>query len=327
MDLIVSQYGTRIRKPGERIVLFNPKTNKSREYPARKLAKILVLRPSSISTGAVSLALDFDIDIVFLGRYGMPVGRGFPSKGGNLTLIRQKQVEASNSVIATSLAKKFVESKGVSQLSFLRFLEKEHKMNFSTSIAKMEAYLESISPIRGSMMEARPQLLAIEGNIARHYFSCLRKLVRFPGRVTRNAKDTFNVMLNYGYGILYNEIERHCLYTGLDPYTGFYHSDRYGQVSLVFDLIEEFRVPFVDSAVVRIMLKNGRKTDFVRGGLLLQKGKKELVGSVYSRMGRKIGWHGQSMSSREAIKSQILHLARYLTGKDKEYMPFRWESY
>lgn len=327
MDLIVSQYGTRIRKSGKRIVLFNPRTNRSKEYPARELAKILILRPSSISTGAVSLALDFDIDIVFLGKHGMPVGRLFPSKRGSLTLIRQKQAEASNSIVATLLAKKFVESKGASQLSFLSFLEREHKTDFSTSIAKMEAYLESISPIKGCMAEARPQLLAIEGNIARQYFSCLEKLIRFPGRVTQNAKDAFNVMLNYGYGILYNEIERCCLYTGLDPYIGFYHSDRYGHVSLVFDLIEEFRVPFVDSVVVGIMLKNGGKTEFARNGVLSQEGKKELVGAIYSKMGRKIKWKGQVIASRDAIKRQTLHLARYLTGKDVEYFPFKWERY
>jgi CRISPR-associated protein Cas1 len=56
-------------------------------------------------------------------------------------------------------------------------------------------------------------------------------------------------MLNYGYGILYNEVERMCLYVGLDPYLGLYHSERYGKPALVLDLVEEFRVPIVDMAI------------------------------------------------------------------------------
>jgi len=35
------------------------------------------------------------------------------------------------------------------------------------------------------------------------------------------AKDEFNAMLNYGYGMLYGMIERSVVVAGLDPYIGF----------------------------------------------------------------------------------------------------------
>lgn len=57
MDLLVNTYGTRIRSRGERIVLAFP-DGKKHEYPARRIEKIIILRPSSISTGAVQLALE-----------------------------------------------------------------------------------------------------------------------------------------------------------------------------------------------------------------------------------------------------------------------------
>jgi len=151
---------------------------------------------------------------------------------------------------------------------------------------------------------------------------------RVPGRVTRSAKDTFNVMLNYGYGILYNELERCCLYTGLDPYTGFYHADRYGQVSLVFDMIEEFRVPLVDVVAVGLAIKYANlPKKLASQGLLLKEGKKILVTHIYSRLNKRIIWHGQRMRVRTAVKNQVQHLARYLTGEEREYIPFRLEDY
>ena len=63
----------------------------------------------------------------------------------------------------------------------------------------------------------------------------MRKLHAFPGRKPRE-RDEFNSALNYGYGILYDEVERACFYVGLDPYMGLYHTERYGKPSLVLDL-------------------------------------------------------------------------------------------
>ncbi len=328
MDLIINRSGTRIRKSGGSIILFDQKTKAKKVFPARKLSKIIVLVPSSISTGAVGLALENDIDIVFLGKFGMPVGRLVPSKRGSLSLLRQRQMEVANSGTAAVLAKKFIEAKGSSQLRFLQFLSKKYRRDFSLEITRIEAYLESLRLVSGNMPEIRPHLLALEGNMAEQYFRCLRKLIDFPGRVTRSAKDTFNVMLNYGYGILYNELERCCLYTGLDPYTGFYHADRYGQVSLVFDMIEEFRVPLVDVVAVGLAIKYANlPKKLASQGLLLKEGKKILVTHIYSRLNKRIIWHGQRMRVRTAVKNQVQHLARYLTGEEREYIPFRLEDY
>ena len=99
----------------------------------------------------------------------------------------------------------------------------------------------------------RGKLFGTEGYIADKYFACLRKLHVFPGRKPQE-RDKFNSALNYGYGILYNEVERACLYVGLDPYIGLYHTERYGKPSLVLDLVEGFRVPIIDSTIFPLFL-------------------------------------------------------------------------
>lgn len=71
MDLLIDTYGTYIGCTGERVVLRLPSKSRNRkritkEYPIRRLKKIVILRPSSISTHAVKLALEHEVDIVYL---------------------------------------------------------------------------------------------------------------------------------------------------------------------------------------------------------------------------------------------------------------------
>ena len=88
--------------------------------------------------------------------------------------------------------------------------------------------------------------MGFEGTAGRSYFQCLSALLpekyQFKGRFRRPAKDPFNACLNYCYGILYSLVEKGCILSGLDPYVGFLHTDNYNKKSLVFDLIEPFRI-------------------------------------------------------------------------------------
>ena len=80
MDLLIDTYGTRIGSCGERIVLSFPKIKEKKEYPIRRVEKIVILRPASLTTNAVQLALEHDVDIVYLGAFGKPIGRIFSSE-------------------------------------------------------------------------------------------------------------------------------------------------------------------------------------------------------------------------------------------------------
>jgi CRISPR-associated protein Cas1 len=133
MDLLINTYGTRIRSSGERIVLVFPTTKKRKEYSVHRIKKIIILRPSSISTEAVQLALENDIDIVYLGSFEKPVGRLFPSTPKGLAQLRLAQLETATSEKALRLAAQFVLGKGSNQILFLKQLQNEYNKSFSTS--------------------------------------------------------------------------------------------------------------------------------------------------------------------------------------------------
>ena len=64
----------------------------------------------------------------------------------------------------------------------------------------------------------------------------------FPGRRTKGATDLINSVLNYGYGILYSRVWRAVAPAGLNPYLSFLHEPRLNTPTLIFDMIEEFRI-------------------------------------------------------------------------------------
>jgi len=72
-------------------------------------------RPSSISTGAVELALEHDIDIVYLGAFGKPIGRIFPNHPKGLVELRRAQLAFVTSPGALALAKQFAQGKTENQ--------------------------------------------------------------------------------------------------------------------------------------------------------------------------------------------------------------------
>jgi len=223
------------------------------------------------------------------------------------------------------LAKQFVFGKCQNQINYLKYLEKVTNQNFSQNIDKSEAILESLKFIKGNIEDERGQLFGIEGYVADQYFSALSKIISFPGRQPKSG-DPFNVMLNYGYGILYSEIERACWMAGLDPYTGFYHTKRYGKPALVLDLIEEFRVPIVDSAIVPLFYQRGIEDsdlESVDAGKQLSKaGKSKVINNVFQRFHQEIIFEKRKRQLVQVIDLRAKNLASFLVGRRENYYPF-----
>lgn len=114
--------------------------------------------------------------------------------------------------------------------------------------------IESISKEK-TVEQVRYSIQGYEGTASRTYFSILGQLIinpySFKGRSKNPAKDPFNCMLNYCYGILYSSVEKACIIAGLDPYIGIMHTDNYNKKALVFDLVEMYR-GYMDEFVFKL---------------------------------------------------------------------------
>lgn len=107
-------------------------------------------------------------------------------------------------------------------------------------------------------MGSREELMGQEGLAARSYFGSLASLVlpeagedmRPSGRSRRPPRDRFNALLSFGYGLLYKDVQSAILRVGLEPSFGLLHQPRSAAFPLTLDLVELFRVPVVDMAVL-----------------------------------------------------------------------------
>jgi len=91
MQLVINTYGSYLRKNGNCFLI--KKEDKSFEVAVNKVNSILITTAAYITTDAIKLAIDNNIDIVFLDSHGEPYGRVWHPKLGSTTLIRRRQLE------------------------------------------------------------------------------------------------------------------------------------------------------------------------------------------------------------------------------------------
>ena len=328
MQIILNDFGSFLGKKGDRFVI--KIKDEKKEFAVSKIDQILIAAGSSISTDAIKLALQNEIDIVFLSGYGRPLGRIFPCKLGGTTLTRKKQLEAYYTDKGTEIAKKLVSAKIINQGYFLKSLSKARKFNFMPVADEIIALGKSVKNVNGKIDDIRAGVLGIEGLAASKYFGCLTKILPFKKR-DRKSKDPVNILLNYGYGILYNEVEKACILAGLDPYFGFLHTDRYNKPSMVLDLIEEFRPILVDRAIVTLFAQKQINKRFfemeneTKQLLLTKKGREKIISAVMKRLHQKITFKKNKLSFQNILLAQARSIANTILN-NKKFEPFiyRW---
>lgn len=330
MQLVVNTFGAVLRKQGDRFLI--RAGDKELAVSAHKVQSILVATGVSLSSDVLQLAAAHNIDVVFLDRFGDPYGRFWQNRMGSTAAIRRRQLESADGPEGLELVRGWVETKLRHQLEFLEELASRRpaaEADFRTAREGIRDCLERLCGLGGTVEERRGTVMGLEGAAGRLYFTCLGRLVpeayRFEGRSRQPARDAFNAMLNYTYGVLYSLVERACICAGLDPYVGFLHTDNYGKKSLVFDLIEPFRILGDRTA---LLLFTGRRVkaeyfEPVPGGVALSPpGRAALLESFNERMDRAVRYPVQSkpgrtrnVKRRDVIRFEAHALGNRLLGK------------
>ncbi|MDQ1283134.1 MAG: CRISP-associated protein Cas1 [Euryarchaeota archaeon] len=326
MQLVINSYGAYLRKSGNCFLV--KREEKSFEVAVGKISSILITTSAYITTDAIKLAVDNNIDIVFLDSYGDPYGRVWHPKLGSTTLIRRRQMEIYDTIEGLNLVKEWGAKKldnQVELLSRLRKTREEMRPDLDNFIDQIEGGKEQMKRLRGSIEARRQDMLGIEGKAARDYFDALSSVMperyRFAGRSRSPARDEFNALLNYSYGVLYSMVEKGCILAGLDPYVGFLHTDSYNKKSLVFDIIEMFRI-YADETVVylfsRRMVKDEYFEPLEQGVGLSKAGKAALIEALNKRFEETILYRGRNVKVRNTIQMECHRIANSLIRPGQE---------
>ncbi len=295
-----------------------------------KVSSIIISNAVSITSDAIHLAMDHNIDIVFLDQYGNPYGRVWFPKIGSTTQIRRRQLEMLTDETGLTFVKERILIKIMNQYRFARtLLSKRDKVKsaYESSLQRIHEYALSIQNSSGNLEELSPSFMGWEGGASKIYFGILADIIpddyHFDGRSSRPAKDAFNAFLNYGYGILYSKVERALIIAGLDPYLGLLHTDNYNKKSFVFDFIEPYRL-MIDEPVFYIFSRHKFQDDFIEpvhnGCKLSTPGKKFFAPLLLEHLEEIGRYHNKNRKRIEQIQTDAHAFANYLIGKRTDYL-------
>lgn len=329
MQLVINTPGTFLTQKDECFRL--KQQERTLDVSPLKVESIVISNQAMISTQALVLALEHNIDVVFLDKYGDPVGRVWFSKMGSTALVRRRQLEAVDGPLGLQLVAEMIAQKLTNQVQFLKklmYARPGREESFGPFVQVIEDSRRSLTEESADLDAIRGRIMGLEGTAGRSYLRCLSGLLpekyRFKERSRRPAKDPFNACLNYCYGILYSLVEKACILSGLDPYVGFLHTDNYNKKSLVFDLIEPFRIYGEQSSVYLFTGKQIKDEYFdmhEESVSLNQKGKPVVVEAMNKHLDESVRYRRKNVKRRHIIQHECHRLANILLAEAGEKRP------
>lgn len=321
MNLVITTFGAYLHREGEMFVV-QIKDQQKQEVSSRKIRSILITTGASLSTDALQLAIENNIDVVFIDKFGDPYGRVWHGRPGSTTAIRRAQLRLADTEAGLRLALGWMLRKLDNQMEFLREARQRRTRLSAQLTEKIEGLLKirsQLEQVSGDLDTVRGSIMGLEGRAGRVYWEAVNLLLpenfRFEARSRNPAQDEFNCLLNYSYGVLYSTVERACILAGLDPYVGFIHTDHYQKVSLVFDLIECYRI-WADETVVGLFAARKVKQDMfdkLHNGLLLNKqGKSVLMSDFETYLDEGIRYRNRNVKRREVVQLDCHSIANTL---------------
>ncbi len=331
--LIVDEFGAFVGKKSERLIVSKGEETLA-QAPLLHLETVLIGGNGvSMSADAVRECAERGIPIHFVSKSGTPYA-SLDSAGLTATVqTRHAQLLARDSERGLHFVKAIAAGKIRNQANLLKYLSKNRKEKQPALFAEISMlagegldHLAELERYAGQCIDdCRGQILSSEGRAAQKYWRGVGQLLlaelNWPGRRTQGAADPLNAALNYGYGILYSQVERALVLAGLDPYAGFLHVDRPGKPSLVFDVVEEFRQTVVDRTVIAIV-NRGMALALDERGRLTDDARHTIAAAVLNRLEAVELYEGKRFALRQILQSQARHLATYLRGERTEYAAF-----
>ena len=225
---------------------------------------------ASVTASALALAAKHGIDVVLMTWEG-PIARLLPASYGSITWLWLEQLkQREDPARRAELASAFVEGKVRNQAYVIRLYRKVIEAGGKRAPKLRRIYDELLHHARRARNAKDWQEAAQEeAAAARKYWEGIAEIIPkelgFSKRLKRwslpegEKPDPFNTALNIGYAALAKEVWRALFTAGLNPYIGYLHEKRPGRMSLVYDLMEEFRPIAVDKPLIKTARKNPNK--------------------------------------------------------------------
>jgi CRISPR-associated protein Cas1 len=291
-----------------------------------KLRSICLAAGVAVTTDALLLALEHDVEIIITDHRGNPQGRLWNNRFGSIATIRKKQYQFAQSKVAVYWVSSMISKKITNQLNFMYQLRYgvPHETHQTAKIDELLAQAQQhqtkwqgIAPNIADNPQWKDILRGVEGTMAKFYFQTLALSLPpsyyFEER-SRPAQDRFNALLNYLYGILYARVETALVKAGIDASIGIFHADEYNKPVFTYDFIEPYRI-WAEEVAFRLCLQQIPRHcfDYTKEGCWLNTtGKKTLVPAFETAWQEVIPYKNRTRSRQTHLQLDAHEFAQYL---------------
>ena len=330
--LYVTDQGAYVKVQNKQFQVFHEQDLKI-SVPVNRVSHVVLFGCCNLSHGAVSLALQRQIPVLYLASNGRYFGRLDTEGHAQVDYLTQQVQRSLDPDFARRQAQVIILAKLHNSRVMLQRLNRRRKTDRATEA--IAALLGVMEQVRGA--ESIEVMLGYEGQGAHLYFQAFATLLKgrfeFEKRTRRPPTDPVNSLMSLGYTLLSQNLHSMVETVGLHTHFGNLHKPQKNRPSLVCDLIEEFRSLVVDSFVAYLINSNiFTPDDFTppddRGGVYLQPHALKVFLKHWEEKMQENVVHphtGFKVSLRRCFELQVWEYVKCLSGEVEDYRPMRWE--
>lgn len=229
--------------------------------PLRYISSIILMEQAVFSNSLIRRCIDFNIPVTLTLNTGYYITTIKPDSKKHF------DISAYHYIKHTNLS--YVEKLTISQKIVISKIENFEKLAKQRYKKGDDQFFNEIKKIKKSVVQSASieELRGLEGFSSKLFFRKINEYIRvyefmFTKR-ERFSADPFNSLLNFGYYLLFANINACLRSVGLNPYLGFLHSHKDNYESLVADLQEPFRAYIIRFILRLVNLKIIKFEDFV----------------------------------------------------------------
>lgn len=287
---------------------------------------IFLFGEMDLNTKCINFLGQNKIALHFFNYYGFYTGSFYPKEinvSGNLLI---KQVEFTSNFKRLELAKEIIRGASHNIFRNLRYYNARGK--------DLEREIGEINYLRERIEEAKDisELMGIEGNIRKAYYSTWNKIinqeVNFEKRVKRPPDNMVNTLISFINSLMYVSCLSEIYVTQLNPTISYLHSPSERRFSLCLDVSEVFKPLIVDRLIFTLLNKNiVTESDFEKESnfyYLKDKGRKKIL-ELYDERLKKVIKHkdlGRNVSYRYLIRLECFKIIKHILS-EKNYESFK----
>lgn len=318
--------GGDLRRKDNNIIMKNPEGDE-KNLKVEVIDEIYIFGEVSLNTKLLNFISQKGIILHIFNYYGFYSGSYYPREVNISGYLLVNQVKVyDNNEKRLKVAKEMLKSTSHNIYRNLRYyngrgIDLVEPMKSIDSLINKFDYAESIN-----------QIMGIEGNIRKTYYSTWNNIVKqdiqFNKRVKRPPDNMINTLISFVNSLIYTTALSEIYKTQLNPTISYIHEPGTKRFSLSLDIAEIFK-PLIGDRMIFSMLNKNQITedDFERESNFLylkESGKRKILIEYDKRLENTI-FHrdlGRDVSYRYLIRLECYKLIKHIIG-EKEYIGFK----